>query len=472
MPTSQKHDLTPRDVESEKVILGALLLEPDDQSSELFDRLAGTLTLDDFSLQRHKHIWSAMFAQHEAKLPIGRVHVAGWLRDHDKLDLIGGLDYLCSLGGEGQVGTILGLDPLVTRLREKSNLRQAIDGLSKLINELSLYGDTSDAMVRAEELIERLGKRAIGPTGFKSVEEIIAGESGLRTMQEFLTNPAPAIPTPFASLNRMLGGGLRGGDYAILAARPSMGKTAVAMQIARCAAIARPDAPPVVFSYEMGNEALFVRMLCAETESDSNLVRQGLFDRDLQRRLIIAASTINEYGIAFNDDTSGNTIAAMKANLRRRIATHPVGMVIVDYVQLMEVPGRTENRNQELSYVSRKLKGMARDMNIPFVVLSQLKRPLTKGDVSDWESHPPDMADLRETGSFEQDADIITFLYGDPQNLEARYRNMRLRLSKQRNGPVGTISCTFDRITATLHETTLDTPPPGSYYEKSGDDED
>lgn len=429
-------DILPRDIEAEKTVLGALLVEP-----ELFSNVAATMQVDDFSLEAHRRIFRQMLDLDKLGERIDRVLIAGKLRDAGLLEVVGGMTYLCEL--DGSLGSVMGLDGYCTRLREKAIARTAIVSLTKLQEELAVYSDNAAFLGKAQKVIDDLASMELGKiNGFRSAADVICERGGF---DQLFGRKRDAIPTPWFVLDQLLGGGLHDTELIILAARPSIGKTAAALQFARAAAAS--GKVPAVYSLEMDNESLITRMTCGLAQLDSNFVRQGLMNREEREKLRDAANQIANLPILY-DDTNSCTLAAIDASLKQTIAQQrargeaEIGMVIIDYLQLMEVIGKSENRNQEVSYITRGLKKLARALNIPFLVLSQLKR-------LENENKEPGLSDLRDSGSIEQDADVVMFLHADPRDMNP-IRDTKLILAKQRNGPVAVVPMIFDRRTTLL----------------------
>jgi len=422
----------PSNVDAERFVLGSILLD-DSQ----FIQVAGTLDPDDFSLEKHRRIFQRMIDLNARAERIDRVTVANELLRFSELESCDGLSYLVSL--DDGLPRIFNLDSYVRIVKDKAILRKIIFTSQHLMNRCLLgEEDPEQILAGAEESLLKLGDSRL-KTGLVSPEQVIQDYQG--GINAFLdpSKRIKGISTGFAKLDEMTGG-LHGGELIILAARPSMGKTAMALNIAQHAA-SRLGQTVAIFSLEMSNESLLTRMLCASARVDSQRFRAGYLNADERKRLQAAASQLVEAPL-FIDDTAGSHLMDMHAKLRRLGQQRKLGLVIVDYLQLMSGRGRFENRNQEISTLSRGLKLLAKELNVPMLVLSQLSRaPETRqGD------HRPQLSDLRESGSIEQDADLVLFIFREEvykRDREDLHGMAELLVSKQRNGPTGKVDLVF-----------------------------
>jgi replicative DNA helicase len=422
----------PSNVDAERFVLGSILLD-DSQ----FVQVAGTLEPDDFSLEKHRRIFQRMIDLNARAERIDRVTVANELLRFSELESCDGLSYLVSL--DDGLPRIFNLDSYVRIVKDKAILRKIIFTSQHLMNRCLLgEEDPEQILAGAEESLLKLGDSRL-KTGLVSPEQVIQDYQG--GINAFLdpSKRIKGISTGFAKLDEMTGG-LHGGELIILAARPSMGKTAMALNIAQHAA-SRLGQTVAIFSLEMSNESLLTRMLCASARVDSQRFRAGYLNADERKRLQAAASQLVEAPL-FIDDTAGSHLMDMHAKLRRLGQQRKLGLVIVDYLQLMSGRGRFENRNQEISTLSRGLKLLAKELNVPMLVLSQLSRaPETRqGD------HRPQLSDLRESGSIEQDADLVLFIFREEvykRDREDLHGMAELLVSKQRNGPTGKVDLVF-----------------------------
>jgi replicative DNA helicase len=422
----------PSNVDAERFVLGSILLD-DSQ----FVQVAGTLEPEDFSLEKHRRIFQRMIDLNGRAERIDRVTVANELLRFSELESCDGLSYLVSL--DDGLPRIFNLDSYVRIVKDKAILRKIIFNSQHLMNRCLLgEEDPEQILAGAEESLLKLGDSRL-KTGLVSPEQVIQDYQG--GINAFLdpSKRIKGISTGFAKLDEMTGG-LHGGELIILAARPSMGKTAMALNIAQHAA-SRLGQTVAIFSLEMSNESLLTRMLCATARVDSQRFRAGYLNADERKRLQAAAAQLVEAPL-FIDDTAGSHLMDMHAKLRRLGQQRKLGLVIVDYLQLMSGRGRFENRNQEISTLSRGLKLLAKELNVPMLVLSQLSRaPETRqGD------HRPQLSDLRESGSIEQDADLVLFIFREEvykRDREDLHGMAELLVSKQRNGPTGKVDLVF-----------------------------
>jgi replicative DNA helicase len=420
----------PTNLDAERFVLGSILLD-----DELYIQAAGSLEPDDFSLEKHRRIFKRMGALHDRGEKIDRVTVANELMKFSELEACDGLSYLVSL--DDGLPRIPNVDSYIRMVKDKSVLRRIIFTSQHMMNRALAGEEEPDQILAgAEEALLKLGAARV-KAGLLTPEEILKGYEG--GISAFLdpSKRIKGISTGFTKLDEYTGG-LHGGDLVILAARPSMGKTALALNIAQHVAL-KLKQTVAVFSLEMSQESLLTRMVCAAARVDSQKFRAGYLSQEERRRLNHALHELVEAPL-YIDDTAGLHLMDMHAKLRR-MEREPK-LVIVDYLQLMTGRGRFENRNQEVSALSRGMKLLAKEMNVPLLVLSQLSRAVEtrQGD------HRPQLSDLRESGSIEQDADLVGFIFR-----EEVYRRDRedlrglaeLIIAKQRNGPVGTVNLVF-----------------------------
>lgn len=422
----------PANLDAERFVLGAILLD-----DTYFIQAAGVLRPDDFSLEKHQRIFIRMMDLSDRGERIDRVTVANELLKHNQLEACDGLTYLVSL--DDGLPQILNLDSYVRIVRDKAILRRMIFAAQQLMNRC-LIGteEPHEILASAEETLIKLGESQVR-TAFATPSQIIDEYQG--GLNSFLdpSKRVKGVSTGFSRLDEMTGG-FHGGELVILAARPSMGKTALALNMATHVAV-RLSLPVAVFSLEMSKESLLTRVLCSTARVDSHRFRTGYLNQDERRKLQASAAQLAEAPL-FIDDTAGLNLMDMHAKLRRLQAEHPLGMVVVDYLQLMSSARRAENRVQEVSAMSRGLKLLAKELDVPMLVLSQLSRaPETRqGD------HRPQLSDLRESGSIEQDADLVMFIFREEvykRDREDLRGLAELLMAKQRNGPIGKIDLVF-----------------------------
>ena len=422
----------PTNVDAEKFVLGSILLD-----DTLYVQAAGTLEPEDFSLEKHRRIFKRMGELQTRGEKIDRITVANELMKFNELEACDGLTYLVSL--DDGLPQIPNLDSYIRIVKDKAILRRIIFASQHMMNRCLLgEEEPGDILAGAEETILKLGDSQI-KSGLLNPGQILQGYEG--GISAFLdpSKRIKGISTGFAKLDEMTGG-LHGGDLCIIAARPSMGKTALALNIAQHVAL-KLKQTVAIFSLEMSQESLLTRMLCAAARVDSQRFRAGFLSQEERRKLNHSLHELVEAPL-YIDDTSGVHLMDMHAKLRRLQQEHKIGLVIVDYLQLMTVPGRQENRNQEVSTLSRGMKLLAKELNVPMMVLSQLSRAVEQrqGD------HRPQLSDLRESGSIEQDADLVGFIFREEVYHRER-EDLRglaeLIVAKQRNGPVGTVNLVF-----------------------------
>jgi replicative DNA helicase len=424
----------PDNLDAERFVLGAIM---SDESA--FIQVAGTLSADDFSLEKHKRIFLRMSDLHERGETIDRVTLANELMKHGQLQSVDGLSYLVSL--DDGLPQIHNLEGYVTIVKEKSLLRSIINVSQDTINRcLTCEDDAKQILGAAEDAFMKLGdvnSRNALATPLQIVNEYDGGINAFLDTSKRIKG----ISTGFLKLDEMTGG-LREGELVILAARPAMGKTAFALNIAQHVT-SNPTNPKAVavFSLEMSKESLLTRMVCAAARVDQQRFRAGYLNHDERQALQDALFKIVESPL-YLDDTAGTNLMDVHSKLRRLQAEADLGLVIVDYLQLMQGRGRQENRQQEISSLSRGFKLMSKELRVPFLVLSQLSRaPETRpGD------HRPMLSDLRESGSIEQDADIVGFIFREEvyrPDKESLKGIAEFILAKQRNGPTGRVKLAF-----------------------------
>jgi replicative DNA helicase len=423
----------PANVDAEKVVLGSILLD-----DALYVQAAGSLESADFSLHPHSLIFRRMGDLQDRGDRIDRVTVANELMKFNELEACGGLSYLVSL--DDGLPRIPNLDSYVRIVKDKAVLRRIIFASQGMMNRCLLDAeDPGDILAGAEETLLKLGESR-AKNGLVNAGQILESYDG--GINAFLdpSKRIKGISTGFTKLDEMTGG-LHPGDLFIVAARPSMGKTALALNIAQHVAL-KLKQTVAIFSLEMSKESLLTRMLCAAARVDSQRFRAGYLSQDERRKLNMALHELVESPL-YIDDTAGVHLMDMHAKLRRLQAERgQIGMVIVDYLQLMSGGARFENRNQEVSALSRGMKLLGKELNVPMMVLSQLSRAVEtrQGD------HRPQLSDLRESGSIEQDADVVGFIFREEvyhRDREDLRGLAELIVAKQRNGPVGTVNLVY-----------------------------
>jgi replicative DNA helicase len=423
----------PTNLDAERFVLGSIMLD-----DSLYIQAAGAIEAEDFSLEKHRRIFKRMGELHDRGEKVDRITVANELMRYNELEACDGLSYLVSL--DDGLPQIPNLDSYIRIVKDKATLRRIIFASQHLMNRCLMGEEEPETILAgAEETLLKLGEQRVH-SGLINAQQIISDYEG--GISAFLdpSKRIKGISTGFTKFDEMTSG-LHAGDLFILAARPSMGKTALALNVAQHVALKMKETV-AVFSLEMSKESLLTRMLCATARVDSQKFRAGFLNQDERRKLNLALHELVEAPL-YIDDTPGVHLMDMHAKLRRlQQERGKLGMVIVDYLQLMTGRGRFENRNQEVSAISRGMKLMAKELNVPMVVLSQLSRAVEtrQGD------HRPQLSDLRESGSIEQDADLVGFIFREEvynRDREDLRGLAELIVAKQRNGPTGTVNLVF-----------------------------
>lgn len=423
--------LPPQNLEAEQAVLGAIFLEPSSLTvaSEI-------LIPEDFYRLAHQKIFAVMLKLSDSGKAVDLITVTEELAAADILEDVGGVSYLSELAGS--VPTAANIQFYAKIVEEKSILRRLIRTATEIAQDGYQREDEVDELLNEAEkkIMEISSRKTTG--GFQSIKDVL-----IRTYDniEMLHNRAgdvTGLATGFVELDKMTAGFQRN-DLIIVGARPSMGKTAFALNIAQNVAT-KTGENVAIFSLEMGAEQLVMRMLCAEGNIDSQRLRTGTLTDEDWGKLTMAMGSLSNAGI-YIDDTPGVRVQDIRSKCRRLKQEHGLGMVIIDYLQLILGSGKSsDNRQQEVSEISRSLKQLARELEIPVIALSQLSR-----GVEQRQDKRPIMSDIRESGSIEQDADIIAFLYRDDYyNKDSENQNIiEIIIAKQRNGPTGTVSLAF-----------------------------
>jgi replicative DNA helicase len=426
--------LPPHNTEAEESVLGSLLIDP-----EAIESAAPLLRGEDFYHPRNRDIYTAMLRLYERRQPTDFVMVCDELERQDLLDRIGGVGYVSRL--LTVVPTAIHIEHYAQVVQRTAVMRRLIGAAGRIAAiGYEDYADISLALEKAEqELFQVTQFRST--RDFMHIREVLAEYLEQIQLGAGVEASRPGVPSGFIDLDRMLGGFQRS-DLVILAARPSMGKTALALNVARNTAV-RFNLTTAIFSVEMSRLQIAQRFLSTESEVDSGRIREGRLTEVEVRKLgegldILSASPI------YIDDTPSISINELRAKARRLHGEHPLDMLIIDYLQLVggSVP---ENRVQEISEVSRSLKALARELNCPVIALSQLSRA-----VESRSPHIPMLSDLRDSGSIEQDADVVLFIYReDAYDRDSERKGITdLYIAKHRNGPTGVVSLLFmDRST-------------------------
>ena len=424
----------PTNVDAERFVLGSILLD-----DVLYVQAAGTLEADDFSLESHRRIFKRMGELQERGEKIDRITVANELMKFNELEACGGLSYLVEL--DDGLPQIPNLDSYIRIVKDKAVLRRIIFASQHMMNRaLAGEEEPDEILAGAEETLLKLGEARM-KSGLLNAGQILEDyEGGLNAFLD-PSKRIKGIGTGFTKFDELTGG-LHGGDLVIVAGRPSMGKTALALNVAQHVALKNKQTV-AIFSLEMSKESLLTRMLCSAARVDSQKFRAGYLNQEERRKLNHALQELVQAPL-YIDDTPGAHLMDMHAKLRRlESERHHLGLVIVDYLQLMTAGARFENRNQEVSALSRGMKMLAKELNVPVMVLSQLSRAVENRQGGD---HRPQLSDLRESGSIEQDADVVAFVFREEiyKPKEDSLRGLaELIVGKQRNGPVGTVNLVF-----------------------------
>ncbi len=422
----------PHSAESERAILGAIILD-----NGLVNQAIELLRPEDFYVRAHYHLFRAMISMSERGAEINPILLGEELRRESALEQVGGIAFISEI--TYGLPHFTNLTHYAKVVRDASMLRQLVKVANKITSEaLEAEEDASLILDHAEQMIFALADERTRK-GFSHVKPV--ADAILEKVQELGGRGVTltGLTTGFTELDKLTSG-LQPSDLIIVAARPSMGKTSLCLTLAQNAAI-QANAVVGVFSLEMSKESLVMRMLCSEGHVDAHRFRSGFLSRDEWARLAGALGTLSETKI-FIDDTPGISVLEMRAKARRLAAEQKrLDLIIVDYMQLMSGSSkRSESRQQEVSQISRELKGLAKELNVPLVALSQLSRaPEARTD------HRPLLSDLRESGSIEQDADVVAFIYREEQynRTEENAGIAEVIVAKQRNGPTDTVKLAF-----------------------------
>jgi replicative DNA helicase len=435
VPQNQQPNIPPQNSEAEASLLGAILLDP-----EAVVKIADSVRADDFYEEKHRHIYTAIRSLYEKHSPIDVLTLSDELKSTGFIEIVGGASYLTEL--TNFVPTAAHVEQYAHIVSQKATRRRLI----KVAQDITGLG--YDENQSLQSLIEAAESRLFEVSQTHVKQDVTSLETILSDSFERLDDlhrdkgKIRGVPTGFKDLDNILAG-LQRSDLFILAARPSMGKTALALNLAHSVAV-KSELPVLLFSLEMSKEQLVDRMLSMESGVDAWALRTGnLSDSDFEK-IGHAMGALSEAQI-FIDDTPGITVSEMRTKARREAHQRPLGLIIVDYLQLMSGGARFSgdgNRVQEISEISRGLKGIARELNVPLIALSQLSR-----SVENRSPQIPQLADLRESGSIEQDADVVAFIYReDYYNPDSDRRNITdVLIKKHRNGPTGGVELYFDK---------------------------
>jgi replicative DNA helicase len=422
----------PQNLEAEQSVLGAMLIE-----REAIIRAIEFLGPDDFYREAHRGVFAAMVSLFDRNEPVDLVTVGEELRSRDQIESCGGLTYLTALANS--VPTAANVEHYAKIVRDKSVLRRLIASATGIVSRCyEGQEEVPDILDRAEQSVFSIAtmSKQRGSAQLR-LKEIMIGAfehiERLYASQERVTG----VPTGFERLNNLTAG-FQPSDLIILAARPSVGKTTLALNFVRSAAVLH-NMPVLYFSLEQSSLQLALRLLSGEARIDGNLLRTGRLAREHWPRLAQASGRLGSAPI-YIDDTPNLSALEVRARARRLKMEVDLRLIVIDYMQLMHTGARAESRQQEISEISRLLKALGRELNVPILALSQLRRA-----VEQREGERPQLSDLRESGAIEQDADVVMFIYQDPKSREQGEGQVELIVAKQRNGPTGAAELFFQR---------------------------
>ena len=426
------HKLPPQNMDAEQSILGGILLD-----NHAINSVIEIIDTTDFYSEAHKKIFSAIIDLSERSEPSDLITLSNLLRDKKQIDTIGGVAYLASL--VDNVPSAAHIAYYAKIVKEKSILRRLIGASTEILTKsYESSSNVNDVLDDAENAIFQITENKIKPSFFP-LKDLI--KDSFKMIEQLYEKKAliTGVPTGYDELDQMTSG-FQNSDLIIIAGRPSMGKTALAINIAQNASI-KTGIPVAIYSLEMSREQLALRMLASEARVDSQRLRKGFLGETDWPKLTTAAGTLSDAAI-FIDDTPAISVLEMKAKARRLKAEHGLGLIVLDYLQLMRGRNASMPREQEISEISRSLKSLAKELNVPVVALSQLNR-----QVEARTDKRPQMADLRESGAIEQDADVIVFIYRDEvynKSEDSPEKGLaEIIVGKQRNGPTGKVKLSF-----------------------------
>jgi replicative DNA helicase len=431
--------LPPHSLEAEQGVLGCILISPNQSLGLCLEKLkTGAKAFYDL---RHQHLFENMVEMWDTKEPIDLITLQQRLKDKNELDSVGGLSYLAAL--PEAVPSAANLEYYLDIVQEKALLRKMIQTCTGVITQIYDYeGEVDQLMDDVESQVLKISEEREENT-LCSVKDLV--HKAISTIEEFHQRQGmlTGISTGFPDLDKLTSG-FHGGEMVVLAARPSMGKTSLAMNIAETVVVEQ-QLPVGVFSLEMTAESLILRMLCSRARVNLRDIREGfLAERDFPR-LTGAAGKMSTAPL-YIDDTPGLSILQLRARARRMVQQHGIKLFVIDYLQLLHSTAkRADNRQQEIADISNGIKALAKELNVPVIVLSQLNREVEKE-----KNRKPRLSDLRESGAIEQDADLVALLYksngGDDEDgprEEQESVPINLIIAKQRNGPTGEVNLTF-----------------------------
>ena len=423
----------PHSIDAEQAVLGGLMLD-----ERAWERIADKLGEHDFYRKDHRLIFRAIGELSNKNLPCDAVTLGEWFESNGLAELVGGTSYVIQLANS--TPSAANIAAYAEIVREKSILRQLIDAGTEIVGDgFQPEGRSSQEILEtAEQKVFHIAESgARGKKGFVQMRSAVKEAFQILHQRYESKGSVTGLATGFADLDEMTAG-LQPSDLIIVAARPSMGKTALAVNMAEHAALKSKKAV-AIFSMEMSASQLAFRLISSLGRINQQHLRTGDIQEEEWPRVTSAITLLSDAKI-FIDDTPALSPAELRARARRLKREHDVGLIVIDYLQLMQVPGNKENRATEISEISRSLKAMAKEMNIPVIALSQLNRSLEQRT-----DKRPVMSDLRESGAIEQDADVILFIYREEvyDKESPKKGSAELIIGKQRNGPIGTVNLTF-----------------------------
>lgn len=449
LQTAPSSKTLPHSEESERAVLAGVLLDP-----SRLPAVSERLTAGDFYSERHRTLYQVMIDLQLADMEIDLRTVQARLEQQERLESVGGVAYLASL--DLDLPDLARLDTYVELIKERSVRRRLIDACGQ-ITRMSLDGgvEAAEALDQAEKVVLELGEEAIR-RGFVPLQEVF--HTTLAELEEKPDRVLAGVSTGYVDLDKITLG-FHPGNLVILAARPGVGKTSLALNIAQHVAL-REDKSVGIFSLEMSREELALRILSAEANVEFHRLRSGHLSQTHWSRLLKSVKGMTGKSL-YIDDTANPSLLEVASKTRRLKAEKGLDLVVIDYLQLMEAGGRYENRNLEISAITRHFKQLAKELAIPVLCLSQLsRRPEQRG-----KDHRPQLSDLRESGSIEQDADLVMFIYRDDMyNDESEHPGeAELILSKHRNGQTGTVNLVFLGEMTKFCNLSREAPPSGGF---------